>query len=141
MDDKNLIQIDYFNPNKKCDLPHISGDCIIRAICKITGLEWDEVYIRLCKRGFELGIIPNSVYVVEKEFDDILELIECDLPCKTLKEFILENKIGSFIAITKGHAFTIIDGTIYDATNKTFLSETGYSKKVYKYFSLKNWKG
>lgn len=33
----------YYQPNKK-DIKDSYGDCVIRAICKVTGMEWLEVF-------------------------------------------------------------------------------------------------
>lgn len=42
------IMYKYFNPNP-CG-KNVS-DCTVRAICKATGKDWGEVYLRLCMRG------------------------------------------------------------------------------------------
>lgn len=47
----------YFNPNP-CG-KNVS-DCTVRAICKATGKDWGEVYLRLCMRGYLDGDLPNA---------------------------------------------------------------------------------
>ena len=51
------IMYKYFNPNP-CG-KNVS-DCTVRAICKATGKDWGEVYLRLCMRGYLDGDLPNA---------------------------------------------------------------------------------
>lgn len=47
----------HFNPNP-CGKN--VGDCTVRAISKATGMEWGEVYLRLCIQGYLDGMIWDS---------------------------------------------------------------------------------
>ena len=40
----------YFNPNPSKKLV---GDCVIRAISKLTGQDWRDVHTDLCRESFE----------------------------------------------------------------------------------------
>lgn len=51
------IMYKYFNPNP-CG-KNVS-DCTVRAICKATGKDWGEVYLRLCMQGYLDGDLPNA---------------------------------------------------------------------------------
>lgn len=132
------IEIKHFNPNPKCKNPHVTHDCLIRAICKLTKLKWEEVYDRLYQRGRELGAIPNSTYVAKREFKNTIKLITINNPVPTIAEFILNHKIGSYIICTYHHSFALIDGIIYDSIELWDQPERYYKFRVYKYFILKN---
>lgn len=53
----------YYNANP-CHA--IVGDCVIRAISKVTGMTWEDVYLNLCDEGLVLCDIPNSNVVYKK---------------------------------------------------------------------------
>ena len=46
-----------YNPNPK--LRRV-GDCTVRAISMVTGQSWNETYLGLCAKGFELKDMPSS---------------------------------------------------------------------------------
>ena len=53
----------YYNPNpskRKVD------DCVVRALCKATDKDWNEVYKRLCEIGLEEKAMPNEQVCYEK---------------------------------------------------------------------------
>lgn len=52
----------YWNPNP---LKKETGDCVVGAICVLTGKEWDEVYKELCDIGFELKSMPDCKEVYQ----------------------------------------------------------------------------
>lgn len=146
------IKITNFNPNPKCFHPGKASDTMIRAICKITGLEWENVYNRLCKRGLEIGCMPHTISTVREEFKDIFDhiVIDKNKPQKTGVEFILEHQAGSYIIVTNRYVFAVVDGVIYDAISKPeidksinfntdiFLHDMMFNRLVMNYFVLKN---
>lgn len=50
----------FYNPNPKRKLV---DDCVVRAICKITGKTWIEVYYELTDEGAEVGDLFWQNYV------------------------------------------------------------------------------
>ena len=58
---KEIVKIKYmwkyYNPN-----PHnkSTGDCVIRAITKVIGADWDTVYVLMCAEGFLLKELPST---------------------------------------------------------------------------------
>ena len=132
----NEILVAEYNPNPICKDPHYSGDCMIRAICMVTGHEWVDVYNRLCKRGLEMGSMPNGIHVVAKEFEDELQLIDYKNANQSAREFILTHQIGSYIINIKRHAFALVNGIAYDAEADTLMKDVG-NRKVFSYFITK----
>lgn len=47
----------YYNPNPA---EKEVGDCVIRAIAKALNKGWEEAYIELCLKGYEMRDMPNS---------------------------------------------------------------------------------
>ena len=43
------------NPDRK-----LVGDCVIRAITKVTDKTWDEIYMDICLQGFSMKDMPSS---------------------------------------------------------------------------------
>lgn len=53
----------YYNPNPA----GLSvGDCVIRAISKLTNQTWDETFIDICMMGYELKDMPSANHVWER---------------------------------------------------------------------------
>ncbi len=51
----------YYNPNPEHD---DDIDCVVRAICKLLDLSWEEAYIEICMQGYYVHRIPigNTVW-------------------------------------------------------------------------------
>ncbi len=50
----------FYNPNPKGKMV---GDCIIRAICAVDGLKWEECFAGLVAEAYYLCDMPSSNYV------------------------------------------------------------------------------
>ena len=106
----------YYNPNP---FGKQVGDCVIRAICKIMHLTWDEAYTAICLRGFDMKDMPasNSVwgsYLVSKGFRSHLLPARCP-NCYTVKNFCEEYCKGYYLLATGAHVIAIVNGDYYDA--------------------------
>ena len=106
----------FFNPNpagKKV------GDCVIRAICKLTNLSWQETYLAITLKGFELCDMPssNSVWAAFlRQLGYRRFVIDDSCPdCYTINDFCRDNPIGKFLLATGSHVVTVIDGNYFDA--------------------------
>ena len=101
------------NPSKKS-----VGDCVIRAICKVTGLNWYEVYDLICNKGRELNDMPsaNSVWAsVLKDLGFKRYSIPNSCPdCYTVRDFCLDHPYGKYILATGTHAVAVSFGNLYD---------------------------
>ena len=108
----------YFNPNP---LGKRVGDCVIRAIGKLTGQDWETVYRDIADAGFELCDMPSSnavwaVYLKRLGYRRFVIPDACP-NCYTVRDFCLDNPQGKFLLATGSHVVTVINGDYYDAWN------------------------
>lgn len=106
----------HFNPN-----PHgkYVGDCVVRAICKLTNKDWDTVYAGISVKGLELKDLPNANYVWEAYLRDqgyVKTLLPDTCPwCYTVKQFCIDFPKGKYLVATGTHVVAIQNGDYYDA--------------------------
>ena len=94
------------------------GDCVIRAICKATGKEWEAVFVELCLQGFMIGDLPSSnavwsAYLRHKGFKR--QTIENCPDCYTVEDFCQDHPKGVYVIGTGSHAVCVCDGYAFDA--------------------------
>ena len=104
-----------YNPN-----PYGSrvGDCVVRAVSKVTGQSWSDVYMDLCITGLTVGDMPTSnavwgKYLREKGFEKHIIPDTCPM-CTTVKEFLRDHK-GTYVLCTGSHAVSAVNGDYYDS--------------------------
>lgn len=101
----------YYNANP-CKA--IVGDCVIRAISKVTGMSWEDVYINLAEEGLEQCDIINSNAVWDRFLRDIgfrKRVLPDTCPaCYNVKMFCREHPVGMYVLATGSHAIAAIDG-------------------------------
>ena len=106
----------YYNPNP--DLRDTS-DCVIRALTKVLGLTWDEVYIKVTFKGLVLHDMPELNHVwsaVLRDHGFTRHIIPNTCPvCYTVREFCMDNPVGRYVVCLDGHVVACIDGDYYDA--------------------------
>ena len=94
-------------------------DCVVRAICIVTGRSWDDIYIHLCLEGFIIKNMPTVDIVwgtFLKSIGFVPYLLPTDCPnCYTVRDFCERNRNGVFILATGSHLVAIIDGNYCDA--------------------------
>ncbi|AHJ88633.1 hypothetical protein GBK2_35 [Geobacillus phage GBK2] len=121
----------YFNPNP---LKKETADCVVRALVKATGKDWDAVYTELCNIGFELKVMPNNdeawkEYLIRHGF------IYRKIPVKkgkkrpTVKEFASKNRQGTFVLRVANHIVTCEEGYYYDTWDCGEYAIYGYWEK------------
>ena len=123
----------YYNANPR---KQIVGDCVIRAISTVTGMDWEEVYINLCEEGLAHYDLPNANAIFDKYLRQ-LGFHKHTLPstcpyCYTVKQFCHHNPEGAFVLATGQHAIAVIDGDyfdIFDSGNETVAYL--YAKEVF----------
>lgn len=104
----------YYNPNP---LGKQVGDCVIRAISKITQQSWRDTYMEVVMEGLRMCDMPssNSVwgsYLSIKGFRR--KAIDNTCPdCYTIKDFCYEHPNGKYILATGEHVVAIINGDYY----------------------------
>lgn len=105
----------YYNPNP---VKASAGDCVIRAICKATGKDWDSIYSKVTFYGFLYKEMPSSNNVwgaYLKSIGFVKRIVPNSCPdCYSIKEFCIDNPIGVFLVVTDGHVVAIENGNYYD---------------------------
>lgn len=121
----------YFNPNPK--KREDASDCVVRALCKATGKDWDTVFNELVEIAFELKVMPNSddaykVYLERsKDFKEHKISIKKGSKRPTVQSFAEKHKKGTFVLRVANHLVTVKDGYFYDTWDCGI-------KSVYKYW-------
>lgn len=105
----------FYNPNPS---GRFVGDCTIRAICRLTDMDWDSVYACTVFQGFLRKDMPsgNSTWgAFLKKRGYIRKFIPDTCPeCYTVKDFCRDNPRGRFLLVLDQHVVTVVDGNYYD---------------------------
>lgn len=103
----------YYNPNP---LRKKTIDCTIRAICLLTDMKWEDVYIGIVMQGLVDYDMPESDAVWGKYLYN-LGYNQYSIPemyKHTVKDFCKVNPIGKFLLKTQGHVVAVYNGDYYD---------------------------
>ena len=109
------VKFEYYQPNP---VSPNEDDCVIRAICKATGKDWDTVYMELSAEGMKRGTWGNVNHV----WDSYLRsngykrhTVPDTCPdCYTVSQFAVDHPQGTYILATGTHAVTVQNGNVYD---------------------------
>ncbi len=106
----------YYNPNPQNKLV---GDCVIRAICKLTDRDWEDVYLDIALQGFMMHDMPTAnhvwgTYLKENHFVQSLLPNTCP-DCYTVKDFCVDFPKGTYLLAIGNHVVAVQDGNYYDA--------------------------
>lgn len=105
-----------FNPNPN---NRITGDCVIRAICKALNQSWQQTYMDLAIEGFRLCDMPNAnhvwgAYLKSKGFGRDILPNSCP-DCYTVLDFCKDHPWGTFVLALNGHVIAVKDSHYYDS--------------------------
>ncbi len=105
----------YFNPNPEKKL---TGDCVVRGICKLTGDDWETVYMHLIVQGYRMHDMPDrnevwGAYLRTLGYSRYFIPQECPM-CFTLRDFCERYGSGKYLAATGSHVIAVEDGDYYD---------------------------
>lgn len=106
----------YYNANPKA---RRGDDCTVRAISKILGKTWEDVYIDLCRYGFKLYDMPSAnhvwgSYLIDQGFTRHIIPNLCP-NCYTVRDFASEHFKGDYILALSGHVIAVRNGDYYDS--------------------------
>lgn len=126
----------YYNPNPE---NNDDIDCVVRAICKLMDLDWEDAYMDICIEGLYMHRIPigNSVWssFLLRNGYTMYKIPDTCPYCYTVKDFCVDHPYGRYLLgvvvshpyrfntmdsgrqITSNHAVTVVDGNYYDAWN------------------------
>lgn len=105
----------FYNPNPS---GRFVGDCTIRAICRLTGLDWDTVYAGTCFEGFLKKDMPsgNSTwgsYLRRQGYTRHIIPNSCP-DCYTVRDFCADHSNGRFLLALDQHVVAVVDGDYFD---------------------------
>lgn len=105
----------YYNPNPMLNR---SNDCVVRAICRVTGWDWDTAYLRVAMKGYELKDMPSVNSVWSALLYDLgyrrHSLPDTCPDCYTVRRFCLDFPEGVYILATGSHVVAVENGDYYD---------------------------
>lgn len=109
----------YYNENPREN--YHAGDCVIRAVMRVTGESWEKIYTELCAEGFYIGEWGNNngvwdSYLRQRGFKRHICPNDCP-HCYSIADFAAEHPHGTYIAATGTHAVAVVDGNYYDSWN------------------------
>ncbi len=106
----------FYNPNPSKKLV---GDCVIRAISKLTGQEWKDVHVELCLESFEMDDMPSSnavwgSYLYKRGYRQYVIPDTCP-NCYSVKQFCIDHPRGRYLLATGTHVIAVKNGDYYDS--------------------------
>ena len=107
-----------YNPNPQGNRV---GDCVIRAISKITNQTWEKTYCELVIYGLMMCDMPSAnhvwgKYLKDKGYKRHIPADDCP-DCYTVEDFANEHFKGKFILALNGHVIAVEDGSWFDTWN------------------------
>lgn len=94
------------------------GDCTVRAISKLLGKDWQDIFIDLMVQGLILCDMPSANHVwgsYLKSKGYCRNVIPNDFPDDySVEDFCKDNPKGSFLLALPSHVVAVKDGNFYD---------------------------
>lgn len=105
----------YFNPNPSNQKV---GDCVVRAISKATGNDWEKTYIDICCEGLKYYDMPSSNYVfgmyLNRNGFTMHPMQNICPSCTTVERFSDEHDNGTFVLVCQNHVVASVGGDYFD---------------------------
>lgn len=120
----------YYQPNDK-DLKDNYGDCVIRALTKVTGLGWMEVFTDMLSICTQYQALHNNQvvyteYLKSKGFKYTGISNKKGTKRPTVKSFAKEHKTGVYFVTVANHVVAVVDGQYFDTWDCGEKSMYGY---------------
>ena len=118
------INYEFYEPNpanrKDCDA---RGDCVVRAMCKLTDIDWYTLYNEIIVIALKKCAMPESMICIYQLLSNhgLQPLPKYDGLVIT---FLMTHRTGKYFIIIIGHCFAYVDGTIYDSIDGKPLEES-----------------
>lgn len=111
----------FYNPNPD---RLSTDDCVVRAICLLSGKDWERVYAELSVQGLRWHDWPNKNYVWGTyliEHGYLQSLLPNTCPnCFTVRDFCVAFPEGTYLLAIGDHVVTVVDGDYYDTWDSGF---------------------
>lgn len=109
------VEWEYYNPNPAGKRV---GDCVIRAICKATGQDWETVFSGIMVKACMLSDMPSANYVwgaylKDRGYQRYL-IDDHSQSIYTVFDFCCEHPNGTYILCIDGHVVCVQNGHIFD---------------------------
>lgn len=110
-------------------------DCVLRAIATYFDISWEQAYLMVVAKGYEMKLFPTNMNLVWESMLLDRGLTKYYIPntcpmCVTVEKFANDHPHGSYILGTTTHAIAVINGSYYDTW------DSGQEYPVY-YFAKK----
>lgn len=121
----------YYNPNPA---KKETGDCVVRALCRVEGRGWDEVYRELCEIGYEKKEMPSSdncwkEYLMRRGYKYKGISVTKGSKRPKVGEFATKHREGYYILRVANHIVASVEGYYYDTWDCGENSLYGYWEK------------
>lgn len=120
-----------FNPNPAG--LHV-GDCTVRAICAVTGLDWYTVHDELCGLSRDMADMPSADRVwwelLRRYGFERRRMIDRCPDCYTVADFAADHPEGIYILGPHEHAVAVIFGDWLDSWDSGATVPTFYFRRT-----------
>lgn len=105
-----------YNPNPQ---GNYVGDCVIRAIAKVTEKDWDSTYLAVAMQGFAMKDMPSAnhiwgAYLKSQGFRQYALPNTCP-DCYTVQDFCEDYPSGVYLLATGSHVIAVENGNYFDS--------------------------
>ena len=99
-----------------------TNSCTVVTLSCVTGNTWEQCnqYLRKYGRRYRKGMFRHQQ---EEAFKGFTKFVVKESPYSnsnriTIGQFVKKHPVGKFYCCSRGHAFAIIDGVLYDHSDK-----------------------